>query len=242
MKSSSHWSSPDSFGSRKKVQRIGPHDRIATGYEPKRPVRVGEVHPHLRLLAAMSGLAQRRRRASRAQGERLRNPADQRGRLRVEAADEKLNTLIAEERQARLGHLPRCLEMLAPNCSSSRASGRGAPSAAGEGGRDGSDLMPADHGWHETAKHSLEVLQRAFGPEPFGALPPACTWSSWSSCPRQRSWRLCMEGMGLCLVWGSKLIAQICSTKGTPASGVGTICDCNSPTSSSTRKEFVFER
>ena len=43
----------------------------------------------------MSGFATRRRRASREGGGRLRDPGDQGGQLRVGAADERLDTLLA---------------------------------------------------------------------------------------------------------------------------------------------------
>ena len=77
-----------------------------SGYEPN------NLFFHLKstsvfsgLLAAMSGFVGQRRRRSSREGERLQDPGDREGRLRVGAADERLQALL-EERESRAASVP----------------------------------------------------------------------------------------------------------------------------------------
>ncbi|CAK9061145.1 unnamed protein product [Durusdinium trenchii] len=95
----------------------------------------------------MSGFAGRRRRSSR-EGERLQDPEDREGRLRVGAADERLQALL-EEREGRAASVP------ARTAAVRRLAA--APEQAGQAATTSS-----------ARRQSLDVLQRAFGGNPQG--------------------------------------------------------------------------
>ena len=111
----------------------------------------------------------RRRRSSR-EGGRLRDPGDQGGQLRVGAADERLDTLLEE---AKATSMPPAVKRVggAPAAIEAR---RSSAAASGAGGRQpgyASERQDRGAGWQETVRQSLEVLQRAFGPNSQGPMP-----------------------------------------------------------------------
>ena len=125
----------------------------------------------------------RRRRASRDRPDKLKDPQDRPGNLRVGAAEERLDSLLEEEaRVARAASLPprsaavRRLAADARNGAQAASStsaatqdrSRADRTSAPEGGNGWRSTTGQD-GWSETVRQSLEVLQRAFGPAAQGA-------------------------------------------------------------------------
>ena len=135
----------------------------------------------------MSGFAQRRRRGSRERAERIRDPEDRPGNLRLGAADERLDALLEESKAARAASTPpgaaaAAVRRLAANPRQGVQASSLASTAVqdrGQGDRNldqgaggGQQPNQGADGWRESVRQSIEILQRAFGPAFHGAYHP----------------------------------------------------------------------
>ena len=152
-----------------------------SGYEPN------NLFFHLKstsvfsgLLAAMSGFVGQRQRRSSREGERLQDPGDQEGRLRVGAADERLQALL-EERESRAASVPARTAAVRRLAAAPEQAGQAATTSSarrpsrepesqvmGQQNGPGQVTIESAPGLLDSVRQSLDVLQRAFGGNPQG--------------------------------------------------------------------------